>query len=184
MTPWSSFDAITILGDKSVLHKSFILKKFTPVVSVSPAYTAEDQVGGVNLLTDMVAADGGTCLLQSVVVTDSAKQKAALTLYFFDDVPTITSVDNGAFDLLDAQLALTCIGHVLIPAANYQDSSSNSEATVTDVGLVLKSNAGHNTASPPAGSNKRSLWCVVKTTGTPTYAAVSDLTIKLGIEQH
>lgn len=166
------------------IRKASKIIQFTPVVSTTPAYTAGDQVGGLNLLGHVAHDSGGVALLQSVAVVDKGKQKAALTIFFFDDLPTIASVDNGAFDLLDAQMALSCIGFVLIPAANYQDSSSNSIATVANCGLLLHSNAGNNGVALPATATKTSLWCVIMTTGTPTYVSVSDLVVKLGFEQY
>lgn len=167
-----------------LIRKASKIVIFTPAVSANSAYTAADQVGGLNLLDQVTLTDRGVSLLQSVSVTDKASQKKALTLFFFDDVPTIASIDNGAFDLTDAQMALSCLGFVLIPAANYQDSSSNSIATVANCGLLLRSNAGNNGVQLPAGATKTSIWCVIMTTGTPTYTSVSDLTVKLGIEQH
>lgn len=156
----------------------------TPVVSTTPAYTAADQVGGLNLIPHAAHDSGGVVLLQSISVIDKAKQKAALICFFFDDLPTIASVDNGAFDLIDAQMALSCIGFVSVPSANYQDSSSNSIATVANCGLLLKSNAGNNAVPLPSTASKTSLWCVLMTSGTPTYTSTSDLVVKFGFEQY
>lgn len=165
-------------------HKASKIIAITPVVSTTPAYSAGDQVGGLNLVSEFANHDGGCGILQSLSVIDKGKQKAALTLLFFDDVPTIASIDNGAFDLTDAQMSLSCLGFVLVPTANYQDSSSNSIATVTNIGLLLRSKAGKNAVALPSGTTPRDIWCVIMTTGTPTYVSTSDLVIKLGIEQH
>lgn len=167
-----------------MIHKAAKVIVITPTVSTTPAYTAGDQVGGLNRIAEAANHDGGTLLLQSLTIIDKGKQKSALTLFLFDDVPTITSVDNGAFDLTDVQAALSCLGHVLIPSANYQDSSSNSIATVLNIGLLLRSNAGKNAVALPSGATPRDLWCVLMTTGTPTYVSTTDLVLKLGIEQH
>jgi hypothetical protein len=166
-----------------MIHKASKIIVFTPVVSTG-AYSAGDQVGGLTLLSEAVNHDGGYAVIQSITVIDKAKQKAALSLFFFDDVPTITSVDNGAFDLTDAQAVLSCLGHALVPSANYQDSSSNSIATTLNVGLLLRSRAGKNAVPFATGATPRDIWCVIMTTGTPTYGAASDLCIKLGFEQH
>ncbi len=167
-----------------MIHKASKIIVITPVVSTTPAYTAGDQVGGLNLISEAVNHDGGLATLQSLCIIDKGKQKSALTLFFFDDVPTLASTDNGAFDLTDAQMALSCIGSVLIPSANYQDSSSNSIATVLNIGMLLRSKAGKNAVALPSGASPRDLWCALMTTGTPTYVSTSDLVLKLGIEQH
>jgi hypothetical protein len=168
----------------SLIRKASKIIVVTPVVSTTPAYSAGDQVGGLNVIPNAAHDSGGVVLLQSISVIDKGKQKAALTCFFFDDLPTIASIDNGAFDLTDAQMALSCIGFVLIPSANYQDSSSNSIATVANCGLMLKTNAGNNAVPIPSGATKTSLWCVLMTTGTPTYVSTDDLRVKFGFEQY
>ncbi len=165
-------------------HTASKIIVFTPVVSTTPAYSAGDQVGGLNLLAEAVNHDGGYGVLQSVSIIDKGKQKAALTLFLFDDVPTLVSTDNGAFDLTDAQASLSCLGHVLIPSANYQDTSSNSIATVLDIGLLIRSRAGKNAVPFASGATPRDIWAVLMTTGTPTYVSTSDLVVKLGLIQH
>jgi hypothetical protein len=137
----------------------------TPTVSASAAYTAADQVGGLQTLSGAASAQNCVAQLLSVTVVDKAKQKAALTIFFFDESPTIASVDNGAYDLTDAQCVDKCKGYVKVAVADYQDSSSNSVACVTST-LAMKSLTEGGT-----------LYAVAMTTGTPTYAAVSDLVI-------
>lgn len=141
----------------------------TPVVSLV-AYTANDQVGGIQTIASIVRTGVGTASLESIVVLDAAKQKAALTILLFNALPTVASVDNGAVDISDAEM-LKCIGHVNVAAADYVDVASSSVASVKNIALTLK---------PASGT---SLYAVVFTTGTPTYAAVGDLVFKYGVFQ-
>lgn len=139
----------------------------TPTVSTSPAYTAGDQVGGIQTLPGACLGRAVSTLL-SVSVVDKASQNAALTIFFFNQLPTIASSDNAAFDLTDANM-LNCVGAVTIAATDYQSSSSNSVATIKmgSCGLAVMSSV--------TDSNSGALYAVAKTTGTPTYASTTDL---------
>jgi hypothetical protein len=135
----------------------------TPTVSTSPAYTANDQVGGIQTLT-VPNSSLGSCALVSFNVLDLAGQSAALSLFFFNSLPTVASSDNAALNISDANMAL-CIGHVVVAAGDYQSTSANSIASVKLSGPLYMKSATADT-----------LYVVVKTTGTPTYAGTTDLT--------
>ena len=137
----------------------------TPTVTAG-GYTALDIVGGVQALANTHRVSGEAVVLQSVVLTDLAKQDQALTLFFFNANPSNgTYTDNIALDIHDTDMAM-CIGHVKILAADYADAADNSLATVANIGLQLRSAA-------------TGLWVIAQCTGTaPTYAATGDLTFK------
>lgn len=140
----------------------------TPVITAG-AYSALDQVGGVNTLTNAAGAPGGTAKLTSLTIVDKGQGKAVLEVWLFRSAPTMVGADNDAFDITDAQLG-KAIGHIAVAATDYKDAaSSGSLACVKNVGLVCDSADGH-------------LYYVLKCTGTPTYVAVSDLTLKFGFE--
>lgn len=145
-----------------------------PTVSTSPAYTAEDQVGGIQTLSNVCRAQGYGATLVSLVVTDRAKQSVALSCFFFDELPTVTSVDNGSIDISDAEMADKCIGVVSLSAASYVNVSLNSVVTAGSggTGLYLKSKDADG-----------KIYVVVKTTGTPTYASTTDLLFKYSFIQ-
>lgn len=146
----------------------------TPTVSTSPAYTAEDQVGGIQTLGNACRQQGGGATLISVAVHDKAKQSAALVLFFFDELPTVASSDNAAVDVTDAEMAGKCLGSVTVAATNYVNVSGSSMATVNspNTALYMKSQDADG-----------KLYVVVKTTGTPTYASTSDLTFRYSFIQ-
>lgn len=142
------------------------VQEVVPTVSAAVAYTAEDQVGGIQTL-DLGIESGK---LVSLSVSDKGKQKAALVVFLFDELPTVASVDNGAIDVADAELDGKCIGTVAIAAADYQDVSGGSVATKTGINLLMK-------------SLDTKIYAVAKTTGTPTYVSTSDLRFRYGIER-
>ncbi len=149
----------------------------TRTVSV-PAYAADDQVGGLQSLNAITDMDDNTAVLQSVAVLDQGKQSAALTIFFFQDRPSVASVDNGPLQLTDSEMQ-KCIGTVQVAAADYQTVTGSSIATVRNIGLHLL------TSEIVSSSNMRSykLYALVKTTGTPTYVSTTDLVFKYSFEQ-
>jgi hypothetical protein len=131
-------------------------------------------VGGIQTLTGACLNQGGGATLASLVITDKGKQSAALTVFFFDELPTVVSVDNGTIDISDAEMADKCLGSVSLAAASYVNVSANSVVTgpASSTGLYMKSR-----------DTDGKLYAVVKTTGTPTYASTSDLTFKYSFIQ-
>lgn len=147
-----------------VLSKTGI-HSVTPTVSASVAYTAGDQVGGLQTLSAIAGRKDRGITLINVSVVDKAAQSAELTILFFSSQPTLTSADNEAFSLADAEMA-KCIGSVTLPAANYVSSAANSVGTLLAADCCL--------ALRPATTDG-TLYAAVKTTGTPTYASTGDL---------
>ncbi len=141
----------------------------TPTVSASPDYQANDQVGGVQTLTDAAIAGRATKLI-SLSVLDKAAQGAALQIVFCTALPTLASGDNEAFDLTDANMA-KCKGHVAIGTGDYQASASNTLASVKGINLILES------------GNAGIIYAVAKTTGTPNLGATDDLVFTYAFEQ-
>jgi len=135
----------------------------TPTVTAG-GYTALDIVGGVQALANTQRVSGEASILQSVVIRDKAAQDQAFTLFFFNANPSNgTYTDNIALTIHDTDLAM-CIGAVRVLAGDYTPASANSVATVTNIGLQLRSAA-------------TGLWVIAQcTTTAPTYAATSDLT--------
>lgn len=142
----------------------------SPTVS-TVIYASGDQMGGINTLANACADSKGSVEVESIVVIDQAKQKAAFDVLFFESVPTLTSVDNGAFALSSAEL-LKCIGVVSIAATDYADTSAQAVATKKSIALILQ-----------AIKASKDLYYVMVVRGTPTYVATTDLTLKIGLLQ-
>lgn len=136
----------------------------TPTVDTS-AYASGDQVGATLTLNGAAPGDGTGTFLRKLTVVDKAKQKSALTVWLFDEAPTVASADQAAADVSDAELVDKALGCVSVAAADYKDLANGSVATVA-LDLPFK----------PVGSS--SLYALIVSGGTPTYAAASDLVLK------
>lgn len=138
----------------------------TPVITTT-AYNANDQVGG--LITLQVATSQATSIeLKSICVCDKSTQAAALEFIFFSTTPAQTSVDNGTLSVPDASSTFF-EGHVTVGTGDYKTLALNCFANVKNIGAKM------------ATSSDGQLFCLVRTTGTPTYA-VGDLTFKFQFE--
>jgi len=144
------------------------LIKITPTID-TVAYTANDQVGGIQTIAGVCQGGGSLCLLRQLTIVDRGKQKAAMTVFFFEELPTVASVNNGEANVTDAEMAGKAIAVVSIAAVDYRDLSGNSTATVAP-----------NLAMKPLAS--ATLYAVAVTTGTPSYVAATDLVFKYTFE--
>ena len=135
----------------------------TPTLSTD-AHAADDQ------LTDVMEIDTGfqdaggsdAYVVQSITITDAAKQSIETVVFFFDESPTVASSKNAALDITDAEMADKCLGYATV--SDYEDVSGSSVGCARNVGLQLKIKTG-------ATSGK--IYAVAKTNGAPTYAATS-----------
>jgi hypothetical protein len=154
--------------------KPIRIVEVTPTVQAA-LYADGDQLGGVQELSSAVrdpenGMHGG--VLHSISIVDKASQASALEILFFDESPTLTSSENAALDISDAEMADKCLGSVAIAAADYVALNANSVATVNDLGLILK-----------GANGSTSIYAAIRCGGTPTYTSTSDLVIRYGIEQ-
>jgi len=145
--------------------------KDTTAVSASSAYTAGDAVGGKRTITGALRTSNGSGILESITILDRANQKAAMELFIFDSDPSAATItDNSAFVFSTDDLKV--LAHVTIATTDYITINSKAVATIKGLGTVLKG----------ANSNT-SLYAALVTTGTPTYAATTDVQVIYGILQ-
>lgn len=143
--------------------------KDTTAVSTSPAYTAGDAVGGKRTIANAVRVNG-TGILQSVAILDRANQKASMTLFIFDADPTAATItDNAAFVFSTDDLKV--IAQVSIGAGDYVTTDSKAYALISGLNIPIKAASG------------TSLFAALVTTGTPTYAATTNVQLEYGILQ-
>lgn len=148
-----------------------------PVIDTA-IYTAGDNVGGRMLIDGFGTFGAG--LLKDVTITDFDNQKAALTLLFFDSLPAATFTNNAAFPALAAADLAKVIGKVEIAATDYTTFNGRAVATVaTSISLW----GVQSTPAPDGGtgSDKRSLYYAIQTSGTPTYTTAGSLGVQLGV---
>lgn len=143
------------------------LIKDTTAVSTS-AYSAGDAVGAKRTFANAFTTVG-TGILESITILDRANQKAAMTLFIFDSDPSAATItDNAAFVFSTDDLKV--IAQISIATGDYVSTNSKAIAQKTGLGIALK-----------GGSS--SLYGALVTTGTPTFAATSDVQLEVGILQ-
>lgn len=77
----------------------------TPTVSVSPAYSIGDAIGGLMTFTGMARAAVGSGLLQNASLACKSAQTAAIDLVLFSANPTGSTItDNAPYSLAVADL--------------------------------------------------------------------------------
>jgi hypothetical protein len=150
------------------------------VVSATPTldtnvYASGDRVGSVMTFSNAMDDSSGTGVVVSVVILDKAAQSSVLSLLLFNDLPTVASADNAAIDISDTEME-KCVGVIPIAAADYVATASNTVATIRNVNLLL------NSAKSSSSLEGKNLYGVLRSGGSPTYAA-SSLVVKLCIKQ-
>lgn len=140
--------------------------RVTPTISTG-AYTAQDQVGGLQTITNGLRINTKTGAGLSLTIIDKSKQGAEIVVFFFKSAPTIDSSDNAAIDIDDADIAAHCIGWAKVDT--YESTAAESVGVATSVNL-------HLTTDDAQGD----LFAVAKTNGTPTYAGTTDLVFVYG----
>jgi hypothetical protein len=142
----------------------------TPVVGASAIYADGDRLGStMTVVTGAAGKEAST--LRTISLVDAAAQKSAMNVLFFSQSPTIASADNAALNLTDANMAYY-LGHVAIAATDYVDSTSNAAACVKDINLF----------GLASSSTNGTIYAVLESGGTPTYATTSDLVFTFTFE--
>jgi hypothetical protein len=145
-----------------------MLLTISPTVTAG-AYHANDVIGGKLTLAGAVRIAGAGGLINTLTVQDLAGQKAVLQIFLFQADPAAgTYTDNGALDIHDTDMAY-CIGYITVAATDYIDLADNSVAFLSNLGIPIQALTG------------TSIYAVMRTTGTPTYAATTDMKLVFGI---
>ena len=141
----------------------------TPTIDTS-IYASGDAIGGLLTFNFSGSDTGYQGVITKIVVIDKASQAAPLDLILFDRTFTATA-DQAPFDPTDADLA-NCIGHISIAATDYVAFNDNSVASKTS-GRQLPFYFLLNTGQ---------IFGQLVVRSAPTYAAATDLTVKVIIE--
>lgn len=145
-----------------------------PTISTT-AYTALDQVGTVMTFPTPGFSANRLFRILSIVIVDLDNEKAALNLLLFRNNPTVTSVDNGALNITDANLVAA------EPIAVY---------SVTTAMYVNVNSAAFGTFAPNMGAtsvSQQTFMCgatnavygLMQAVATPTYSATNDLRVQM-----
>ncbi len=141
----------------------------TPTIDTA-IYSAGDHLGTLHTLIGAAGGNSHMCELEAITIIDKDLQKSALDIFFFDALPTITSLDNAAANISDAEMIDKCIGHLVVLALDYRDLSANSTAHIRNLNIALKSD--------PDSSAPVSMYAFVVSRGIPVFATASSLVFK------
>lgn len=153
------------------MHVRTIKKSLTVTAG---AYSANDVVGGRQQLVGVKEAK-----LMSIVVSDLAAQNVQYNLVFFSSAPTDIA-DNAAFDFADADLPNVLFVANLSTSGAGVGSGIGTRFAFTDNAVNVAGGINVPLVSDEADGD---IWFIMYTTGTPTYAATTDVTVTIGLEQ-
>ena len=120
-------------------------------------------------IPNAVAVEGGSAIIQSIIILDEDDEAPSIDLIFQTDNTALASDEGEVVNISDAD-ARDILGFVNV--SNYTDLVGCQVATKTNIGLVVK-----------AASTTKSIFvhAVNRSGGTYTPAATTDLIMKIGI---
>jgi hypothetical protein len=136
-----------------------------PTVSSGVAYAAGNVVGALLAFAGMARVAGQGGVLQSALLRDKSGQNASYDLFLFDAAPATPS-DRTAIALSAADLA-KCVGVISFTGQALGAASIMGIQTVAGLGLAFKLTSG------------TTLYGILVTRGTPTYAGTADVSVDL-----
>lgn len=140
----------------------------TPTITASSAYAAKNVVGGlITFSSALLTAQSG--IVQSVVLKCKSVQTAGFELYLFTSNPSNTTWTDKSAAAINAADVFSCEGPIPLTVA---DSNLGTCTYYLNPAVGLALNAGTTT-----------LYGVLITTGTPTFASTSDLQIQITLLQ-
>ena len=161
-----------------VLVASPALAAQTNYVSVTPTvdtsiYAAKDSIGGVRALSLIGCNSQRRGKITSVVLADKSDNAVEYDILTFNANPAGTFADQGAVDPTDADLLL------MNPVINLAttDHFSFNDNGVSSLSSLRSNGVTYGTSSLPG-----TLYVVIVSRGTPTYASSSDITLTIGFE--
>lgn len=147
------------------------LVRAQPTVTSGSAYAAGNTVGGIMTLGGALRTINGTGIFESFLIFDQSNQKQPMTLFLFNVNPTnATTTDKQNFAWGTNYLQL--IAQVNVAAADYTTTASQAVAQKTGLGIAVRGAAGN-----------MSLYAVLVTSGTPTWATTNALNMFFGFLQ-
>ena len=140
----------------------------TPAITAG-AYIAGDAVGGLLTFANAARATGGGGVIKSARIVDGAGQDVELELWLFNQT-FVAMADNAPWAPAEADL------ENLLAVISTEDSAQGWLAAGTPSAIDIEVAKRYDCVGT-------SLFGQLVTRGAPTYAAVDDLTVKLGLLQ-
>lgn len=147
--------------------REVIVHEITLTVSTTPAHASGDVLADTQKFPNAVTANGGACILESVVALDSSDQGENLQLVFMRSNVSL-GTENAAVSISDAD-AEEIIGIVSVAGTDFADLVGSQLATVRNIELPLK-----------AASGTRDLYIGAISRGTGTYAT-GEIKLKIAV---
>ncbi len=152
----------------------------TPTVDTS-IYASGDVIGGVMTFTNALRSYTRAGKLVAATLFDKTASSglSACNLWVFNDNPSSsTTTDQGAFNLADADL--TKLAGIIAFTSDHVFDGGTGNQVLYQAGLYVPV-----TGQAPSNTNTAdtSIYAVLVSGGTPTFAAASDLIVRLTIEQ-
>ncbi len=154
-----------------VVEGKSILVRVSPLVQTA-IYAINDQMGVATKILNALDDTKGTAALMSLTVIDKDKQNPDFDVLIFSEEPALTSADNAALSITDAEMSTKFIGRIRVSASDYVSTDVNSEATIKLIGLLMQGAPG-----------SRDLWFVMQSQGAPTFTTTTPLVLGFGIIQ-
>lgn len=144
----------------------------TAVIVDTAAYASGDLIGSKITIADAVRSDGGSGTIRSIVLNCKSSQTTAFDIVFFKADPTGTTfTDNAAIAIAVADFDKIFGGFVFAATTSWIDVGTPSFAqSLVEIPFKLASGT--------------TIFAALISRGTPTFGAVSDVTVTLGIEQY
>ena len=137
----------------------------SPVVTTGSAYAAGNAVGGLLVFAGLARVAGQGLVLQTALLRDRSGNAAAYDLFLFDGAPAAPA-DKAAVALSAADLA-KCIAVVPLAGAALGAAAGMGVIAAGGLGLACRLASG------------TTLWGILVTRGTPTFAGAADLALDL-----
>lgn len=139
----------------------------TVTVSITPDYTAGDNLGGKLTLSGVSSRGGGPVLLDEVKLTDFDNQKPVLEITIFDADPAAATLTDNATQVLTAPDAAKVVGKIAVASGDWATIGGVGIATVRNIGMLCV---------PVTGNT---LYAALQATGTPNMATTGAITLDL-----
>lgn len=168
----------------SLINLPSVQIAITPTITAG-AYATGDQIGPkATALANASLERGSAVILESLLAISGADIAPDLDFLFWSRDPSagISSADNDAFAVTDAELAASFLGKVSIVAADWLDTGGNRVANKDSIGKLLRPDVSR----PDLNSTGRKLYVTVVAGAAvaPTFGATTDLTVRFGFMQH
>lgn len=156
-------------------NHELVIAKVTPAIETG-AYASGDLIGELLTLSSVLHKPSGVGLarrggmIQHVLLMDAAKQDVAIDVVFFSANPAATTfTDNAALDIDDADLD-KIIG--VVSLTTYFDFADSAVAQALNLALPFV-----------ADESATDLYACLVARGAPTYAAATDIDLRVSILQ-